>query len=100
MVLKSTSEGQWQTPAGFSHRSHSKDCCLVRRLGKESKSQKPFKCSNMSRFGADSLANMISIYFKLVGEMMVGTRDDKFTCLPWQYKWREFNMKKQNSWRV
>ena len=35
--------------------------------GKESKCQKQFICPKMAKFGVDSSANVIAIYFKLVG---------------------------------
>lgn len=57
-----------QTPAGFAIRPISWDRCLVWSLGKESKRQKQFIRSKMARFGVNSLANVIAIYFKLVSK--------------------------------
>lgn len=57
-----------QTPAGFAMWPTSWDRCLVWSPGKESKRQKQFIRSKMARFGVDSLANVIAIYFKLVGK--------------------------------
>lgn len=58
--------------------SNSKDRHLVQRLEKESKRQKQFICPTKAQFGVEALANMIPIYFKLVGNVtQMDTTNDK-----------------------
>lgn len=81
--------------------SNSKDRRLVQRLGKESKRQKQFICPRKAQLGVEALANMIAIYFKLVGNVtQMDTTNDNVKLLHQQCKWREWNVKKtMTGWR-